>query len=285
MEPAKTIFVTGATGNQGGATARNLLSQGVIVKALVRDMASPKAKVLQEHKAELIQGDLDKPSSYAKHLANVDGVFGLLHFTKGIDKEIAQGKALIDAAVLAGVRHFIYSSVIASDQKTGIPHFESKGVIEAHLRSSGLPFTILRPSSLYENFMIPQVRSRIVKGKFVSPLDKHVVQQMISTQDIGNIAAHIFLHPEQYIGKTLDLAADQMDQGQMADSFSKAMGKNIKYGKLPGLITRLAMGKDLHTMFKYINTNGGDFIKNYKEINHDLPPVMTLSEWIPRYFI
>ncbi|MEO7462064.1 MAG: NmrA family NAD(P)-binding protein, partial [Ferruginibacter sp.] len=64
----KTIFVTGGTGNQGGAVARNLIEQGFTVKALCRNIKSEKAQNLKNLGVELIKGDLDNPESYRQHL-------------------------------------------------------------------------------------------------------------------------------------------------------------------------------------------------------------------------
>jgi uncharacterized protein YbjT (DUF2867 family) len=61
----KTIVVTGATGNQGGATARHLLADGWHVRALVRDDTAPAATALAAAGAELVRGDLDDPASVA----------------------------------------------------------------------------------------------------------------------------------------------------------------------------------------------------------------------------
>ena len=64
-----------------------------------------------------------------------------------------------------GVKHFLYSSVIGADVHTGIPHWESKFQIENHIKQIGLSYTIIRPASLFENLLIPQVKSRLLKGK------------------------------------------------------------------------------------------------------------------------
>ncbi|MFV2085721.1 NmrA family NAD(P)-binding protein [Micromonospora sp. LOL_021] len=58
-----TVLVIGATGKQGGATARALLERGVAVRALVRDASSDAARALRERGAELVRGDLDDPAS------------------------------------------------------------------------------------------------------------------------------------------------------------------------------------------------------------------------------
>ena len=74
MEVPKTFFVTGATGNQGGAVARQLLGNGYSVTALVRDPEGAKAKELKERGAIIIKGDLNDPASYKAHLKNTAGV-------------------------------------------------------------------------------------------------------------------------------------------------------------------------------------------------------------------
>jgi uncharacterized protein YbjT (DUF2867 family) len=145
MERSKTFFVTGATGNQGGAVVKNLLARGYNVKALTRNPNSNKAKGLTNSKAEVINGDLNNPSGFAEHLKNVDGVFSVQTFENGIKKEIQQGIALADLAKQYAVPHFVYSSVIGSDAHTGIPHWESKFVVENHVKSLGLPYTVIRP--------------------------------------------------------------------------------------------------------------------------------------------
>ena len=52
---------------------------------------------------------------------------------------------LADAAKAAGIQHLVYTSVGGAERKSGLPHFESKWQIEEHIRSLGLPATILRP--------------------------------------------------------------------------------------------------------------------------------------------
>jgi uncharacterized protein YbjT (DUF2867 family) len=68
MEVSKTFFVTGATGNQGGAVVNSLLANGYSVKALTRNPDAPKAKILKEKGAHIIKGDLDDPATYAEHV-------------------------------------------------------------------------------------------------------------------------------------------------------------------------------------------------------------------------
>lgn len=278
----KKIFVTGATGNQGGAVARNLSSKGFLVKALVRNPAA--AKLKPHGSLEIIKGDLDDPASYRSHLKDVDGVFCNLVYKYGIDKEIKQGIELVNASKENNIEHFVYSSVIGCDLNTGIPHWDSKFKIEHYLKASGMSYTILRPASLYENMLIPEVKSRILKGKLVLPTQKNTVQQFISSEDIGKIVTLIFSDLEKYRGRTITLAAEQMNGEQLASTFSKAMGREIKFQQLPMLITRLVMSRDLTKMFRWINNNDACFVKDMQALQNEFPGILSLEEWVRMNF-
>ena len=199
-------------------------------------------------------------------------------------KEIKQGVSLSALAKELGVKHFLYSSVAGADLQTGIPHFESKFQIENFIRNTGTPYTILRPASLYENFLIPQVRSRILKGKFVTPLNKGTVQPFIATEDIGKISGEIFRNPEKYIGKVITVASGQMDMQKVARTFSEVLGREIKYEKLPSIITRLAMGKNLFKMFNWLNENKFILDSAIDSTRKEFLDLVSLPEWIEKNF-
>ncbi len=284
MQPVKKIFVTGATGNQGGATLRNLLSKGFHVKALVRNPLASATKLIAHENLEIIKGDLDDPASYCEHLKNIDGVFCNLIFSEGVNKEIRQGFDLINCSKEKNVAHFLYSSVIGCDLPTGIPHWESKFKIENQIKASGIGYTIIRPASLYENLLIPDVKKRILKGKLVLPTRKNKIQQFISSADVGKVATTVFSNPEKYKGITLTLAAEQMDGEQLAVLFAKVMEKEIKFQQLPMFITRLVMGSKLAKMFRWINNNDALFVKDISALKKEFPEMMSFEEWIKAHF-
>ena len=284
METGKTIFVTGATGKQGSAAIRHLLQKGFIIKALTRNKQSEKARRIQQSGVEMIEGDLDEPSTYADHLNNIHGIFAVLDFIQGPKKETEQGFDLVAAAKEKGIAHLLYSSVIGADANTGIPHWESKNKIENLLKQSGVHHTVIRPSSFMENFLLPPVKNRLLKGKLVTPAHKKKVMQYVSTEDVGRVAAIIFSDPQSYMGKTITLAAEQMDGIQLAERFSKAFNKPIKYQQLPGIITRLAMGRDLHMMYNWINQHDAVFVKDLEAFKKEFPGMLSLDEWIHKNF-
>ena len=280
MQQPQTILVTGATGNQGGAVVRSLLSKGFAVKALTRNPSTRAAKILSELHAEVIQGDLNHPESYADQIRNVTGVFSVQSTAKGTDKEISQGINLVNLAELRGIDFFVYSSVLGADLNSGIPIWESKFQIENHIRQSGLRFCILRPASFFENFQIPAVKKRILKGKLASPVHRNIVQPFISALDIGAASAAIFQNPEKYQGRTISLVAAEMNLDEVAKIFSESLGKEIKYQKLPMFITRLVMGRNLYKMFDWINKNKGGPFWDKESYPGELPHLMDLRQWI-----
>ncbi len=276
----KTIFVTGATGNQGGAVAASLIKNGFKVKALTRNIGSPNAQKLQTLSAELIKGDLNDLNTFRNHLKDVDGIFSVQAFENGIDKEIKQGTDLANLAKEYGVNHFLYASVAGADLNTGIPHFDSKYIIENYIKQLRLPYTIIRANSLFENFLIPQVKNRILKGKLASPINKNKTQQFISAVDIGEISAGIFMNKDRYLGKTITIGTEEMNMQQVAETFSEVLDTEISYQKLPMLIARLVMGKNLYKMFKWINENDSIFIKDLEQFKKENPNLLSLRQWI-----
>jgi uncharacterized protein YbjT (DUF2867 family) len=284
MPNSKTIFVTGGTGNQGGAVAHHLISNGFSIKVLTRNPGSVPAQNLIKLNAELIHGDLNEPGSFRNHLNGVDGIFSVQTFVNGVEKEIQQGINLANLAKEYGIGHFLYSSVGGADLHTGVPHWESKYKIENHIRQIELPYTIIRPASLFENFLIPQVKSRLLKGKLVSPVGKEKIQQFISAGDIGKLSAAIFSNPGKYFRQIITLASEQMDLEQVASIFSNVMEKDIKYQKLPPVITRLVMGRDLYKMFRWINKHDAVFIKDLEAFRKEYSNLTDLRQWVKLYF-
>ena len=283
METQKTILITGITGNQGSAVTKHLLGQGYSIIGLTRNANSEKAKLWETKGVKIVEGNLDEPNSYQAHVENVDVIF-LVQTLQRKENEIKQGKEFIDAICLTNNTHLVYSSVLGADLNTGVPHFESKFVIENYIKSKNLSHTILRPASFYENHLIPQVANGIKKGKYVSPLNKTCRQQMIGIDDIGKIAGKVIVDSEKYHNKTISIATDEWIIGEVPQAFSQAMNIDIKYKKLPGFITLLAMGKDLSKMFKYMNKHNFSVIENIDAVKNEFEIKGNFRSWILENF-
>ncbi len=226
----RTILVVGSTGQQGGAVARHLLTQGWLVRALTRDPSKPAARALAASGAEVVQGDLTDRASLDRVLQGVYGVFDMQISRLpevGYGGEVQQGKNMADAAGAAGVQHYVYSSVGGADRNTGIPHFESKWEIERYISSLSLPATILRPVWFMDN--LNRQRSAILQGSFSIPLRSDTVLQMVAVDDIGAFAALAFARPQEFIGKALELAGDSLTMPQTAEILSRVIGRPVRF--------------------------------------------------------
>jgi len=253
----KKILVTGATGQQGGAVARHLLRQpGFSVRALTRNSAKPVARALAQAGAEIFQGNLDDPASVKQALQGAWGAFSVQNFLEtGYDKEIRQGKALADAAKAAGVQHFVYTSVVSADQKTGLPHFESKWQIEQHVHQCGLPYTILRPAFFMQNWH-SFLREPILDGTLPLPLHPHTRLQQISVEDIGAFAALAFQNPSKSAGRTIELAGQELTVQQVAEVLTRVLGRNVNYVQVPWEQFRQSAGEEITRMYRWFNDVG-----------------------------
>src|ERR1035437_5264421 len=230
----KTVLVTGATGQQGGAVTRQLLKQpSFAVRALTRDPAKPAARALAQAGAAVIRGDLDDPASLEHALEGVYGVFSVQNLMDaGFDGEIRQGKLIADAAKAAGVQHFVYSSVVSADRHTGLPHFESKWQIEMHIGQSGLSHTILRPAFFMQNWY-SYMREPILNGTLPLPLNPQTPLQQISVDDIGAFAALAFQNPSIWHGRTIELAGEELTMLRVAELLTRTLGRPVKYVQVP----------------------------------------------------
>jgi uncharacterized protein YbjT (DUF2867 family) len=226
---SKIIAVTGATGQQGGAVARKLLADGWKVRALTRDLDKPAAQELVSLGAEIVPGDMDKRAELDAAFHGVYGVFSVQNFwlpTVGFEGEIRQGKNVADAAKAAGVQHLVYSSVGSAHRGMGQKHFDSKWQIEQYIQSLGVPYTILRPVVFMDNYNWS--RAYLLNGTFTGMgLRPEKEIQMVAVEDIGAFAALAFANRDQYLGKTLELAGDALTEAQIAETFTKVIGRLV----------------------------------------------------------
>ena len=227
----KTLLITGATGNQGGAVLRHLLKRGLFtVRAMVRSIDDPKAQALKHAGAELVAADFNDRASLDAALSGIDGVFSVQGIQQDLSVEVKQGETLADAAKAAGVTHFVYSSVGSAECGTGIPHFDSKFQIEEHIRAIGIPYTILRPVAFFFNYN--GMRPAIEMGMLPQPLSPDTKLMQLSEEDYGKMVADVFEHPQDFIGRAVEVASVNMTMTEMAAAFSRVLGKPVTYRQI-----------------------------------------------------
>ncbi len=271
------ILVSGATGNQGGAVARRLLERGFRVRALSRDTQKPEAQALAEGGAEVVRGDLNDRSSVDRALEGAYGVFSVQNFYEGgYEAEVRQGKTLADAAKAAGVRHVVYSSVGSAHRETGIPHFDSKGEIEEYKRQTDLPYTILRPVFFMQNWEM--MRDQILDGTLAQPLDPEKPLQQVNVEDIGAFTAIAFENPDEWLGREVDLAGDELTMLEVAETMSQVTGREISYYQVPWNQFREQMGEEFAVMYEWFNEVG--YEADIPALRSEYPELTTLEQYL-----
>lgn len=251
------ILITGATGQQGGATARALLAEGHNVVAMTRNPSSAKAEELAALGAEVIQADLNDEASLRVALEGKWGVFSVQNtWEAGVEGEEEQGKRLARLAMEAGVQHFVYASVASADKATGIPHFDNKYRIEETVRELGFPsYVILRPAFLMENLTSPFFKPGIDEGTVAIAVLPETQIQMIAVEDIGEYGKLAFEQHEQLNGQAIDFAGDEMTPVQLATTLSDVTGREIKHFQVPIEQVR-EFSDDFATMLEWFDAVG-----------------------------
>ncbi len=273
----RTIFVTGATGKQGSAAVRHLLEAGYRVRGLTRELDKPEALRLVDLGAELVEGDLDDPAQVRRDIEGSYGAFAVLTWAEeGPAGERRQGRNLADAAKDAGVEHFLYSSVGGADRGTGIPHFESKWANERYMRKLGLPLSVLRPAYFMENLNGPGFRKSIPAGRILMALDPDKPLQMISVEDIGFIAAIMLDNPQDWMGRSLEIAGDSLTMPEVAEKISSYVGHRVEYIAQP--LDELEEYPERLAMMRWLNQSG--YRADIEAIRGMHPSLMTLDRWL-----
>src|SRR5918994_6380983 len=249
------ILVSGASGNQGGAVARSLLDRGFQVRALTRDPQKPEAQTLTEQGAEVVQGDVEDRSAMERVLEGAYGIFSVQNFWEtGYDREVQQGKTVADAIKEAGVQHCVYNSVGSAHRQTGISHFDSKWEVEEHMRKLALPYTILRPVFFMQNWKT--MREPILEGTLAQPLDPDKPFQHVAVEDVGAFAAIAFEHPDEWIGREVDLGGDEQTMPEIAETFGRVIGREISYYQVSWDQFEEQMGEEVTVQYRWLNDVG-----------------------------
>lgn len=280
MALSGSVAVIGATGQQGGATARALLAAGATVRAVVRNPDKPAARALASAGAQLAVADLGDPDTLRAALDGASRVFAMttMESGRGTAGETADGIAIADAAKDVAVQHLVYSSVGGAERHTGIPHFESKRRVEEHIQSLGIPATFVRPTFFYENLL----------GQLAGPPDEPIVVrlplpdgialQMVAVDDIGAVAAAIIVDPTRVPTEGIEIAGDELTGSQIAEAIARHAGRPAHYEALP---LTAAADDDIKAMFAWFAKPPS--YQADRALTAELDPhVLTLPQWLAR---
>jgi uncharacterized protein YbjT (DUF2867 family) len=269
MTKPLTVLVTGATGKQGGAVARQLLERGHKVRAFTRKPDAPAAKALAGLGAQLATGSLEDRASLDRAAGGADVVFAMsTPFEAGMEAETRQGVTVADAAKAAGA-YLVYTSVGSADKKTGIPHFDSKRVVEEHITKIGVRASIVAPVYFMEN--IGFTRDQLREGVYATPLTAGRKVAQVALADIGAFAVLAIENPDRFVGKRHDIAGDDVSGNDAVAVLSRVTGKTFSYFQVPMDMIRQRMGDDGAKMYEWFERVG--YTVDLAALKRDFPEV------------
>ena len=215
--------------------ARRLLEDGWHVRGLTRDADSKQAQALRALGADVAQGDMAEAASLRPVFEGAYGVYSVQNpFIGGPEQEIRQGKNVADVAKDVDVEHLVYGSAGTGRKGTGVPSWETKLQIEAHMKALGLPLTILRPTAFMELMthkkFFPPVAAWQVMPKLMGPSRR---LPWLCTEDLGVIGARAFANPHSFVGTDLTLASDVRSLEECRSTYREVIGRNPQRLPMP----------------------------------------------------
>lgn len=239
------ILVVGATGRLGGAVTRLLRQQGRAVRALVRRPAA--ADLMRAQGIEPVRGDLAEPASLPPALRGVDRVVAAAHSVLGRGRNTMERVdrdghlALVDAAREAGVRHFVYTSSIGAAPDSPLDFLRVKAEVEAHLRASGVGFTILRPAAFIEMHAHELLGKRFLeRGRAMVIGHGTTPRSFMAVDDVASVVVRALDDPA-LAGRTAEIGGpENLSDLDVVAVYARVAGRAPSVRRVPRAAARAA---------------------------------------------
>ena len=237
------ILIVGASGRLGSVVAQRLLAQGEAVRVMTRTPL--KLAHLQQQGAEVVSGDLRDPASLLSACQGVEQVLAAAHALVGKGDnnphtvDDAGNRDLIDAAKAAGVKHFLFMSILGASPDAPPEFFRIKYRTEEYLRESSLSFTILRPSAFMDLWaqligqpIVEQGKTTIF-GRGDNPIN------FVAVQDVAHFVC-IALEDSRVRNGVIEVGGpENLTLNQVAETFERASGHQAKERHIPLSVMRV----------------------------------------------
>ena len=248
------VVLAGAFGKLGTDVLKVLVNRGYDVVAA--DLAIKEIEGLDGYEARSI--DVTKPETLKGLCDGADIVISAVGLTRAsttvthYDVDLEGNRNLLDEAKRAGVKKFLYVSVLKANMDPTIPMLDAKYKFEAELKNSGISYMIFRPTG-YHYEVAKLFMPMVEKGRVNLLGKKDVLANSIDTSDL---AAYIVDNMNDS-GKTLSVGGvETYTYAEIATMFFEAAGKPAEIKCVPAFMFDL---QALHAKLR--NTGGYAMIK------------------------
>lgn len=222
-----TVLAFGASGKFAGLVVPALATRGVTVRGFVWN-ESDAAKARGNGATEVAIGDLADRVSLDRALNGIDSVFYVA--PAFFANEAKVGCGVVDACLAAGVRRFVFSSVI-HPVLSGLSNHAAKAPVEEALLDSGMEYTLLHPGLFFQNYL--QSWAKVMEtGTVTEPWSCNIRFSRVDYRGVADVAA-IALTGDRLLYGTFELCADGwLNRHEVAVLMSEALGREIKAAKI-----------------------------------------------------
>jgi len=228
------ILVAGATGTNGQALLKELSARNVRCRALVRDIE--KARPMASDTVELVPADFAEIETLDAAFAGIQKAFVAMPVHQNSSQWFSN---FFRAAKTADIEHLVKLSAYGADSKSGSEIVNAHGQSDRALLETGIPYTILRPNSFYQN-MLWQADAIRTQGRFYLPVGDARIS-CVDVRDIADAAANI-LTSETHTNQTYKLTGPEaLNYHEVADTLAELSGKSVSYVPITVEASRLAM--------------------------------------------
>jgi NAD(P)H dehydrogenase (quinone) len=251
------ILITGAGGKTGKALI-HALSKAETVRAFVR--REEQVSVLKALGAEsVVIGALNDPVAIRSATQGAQSVYHICPNMHPDEKEI--GRLIIDEARKAGVKHFVYHSVL-HPQTEKMKHHWQKMRVEEMILESGIPFTILQPAPYMQN-LLASWKSITEEGVLRIPYSVHVKFSFVDLEDVAEAARIVLAEPHHSNAVYELVGTGPLSHVEVAQILSHILERSVRVEKEEISNWRLRAGslseyalENLVRMFEYYDQWG-----------------------------
>jgi NAD(P)H dehydrogenase (quinone) len=222
------VLIVAAGGRVARRVAAALCAPGEPPRALVRNATKARDELLDNRGAalplEMVVGELDDRDSLRRALAGIEMAF--LALGSSLQQvELEQG--VIDVAAEVDLAHLVNLSAAAARSDAVASVLRWHAAIESHLAASGVPHTLLKPSTFADVLMLaaPSIRET---GRW-SGSAPHGYNALIDSADVVDAAVAVLTEPAKRGGPHVLTGPVALTWPDVADRLTQVLGRPIRY--------------------------------------------------------